>query len=198
MDSTTVGIVVAVGIVLVLWATSIHNRLRQLRNRVDNAYAQIDVQLKRRYDLIPNLVEVARGYMAHEASTLEAVTRARSQASQAANQARRHPGQAAAMASLHSAESALGASLGQLMVLTESYPELKADAQMHSLSEEITSTENRLGFARQAYNDEVLAYNDQASRFPDLIMARLIGFAHLDMLQSTQSEQERVAPKVRF
>ena len=198
MDSTTVGIVVAVGIVLVLWATSIHNRLRQLRNRVDNAYAQIDVQLKRRYDLIPNLVEVARGYMAHEASTLEAVTRARSQASQAANQARRHPGQAAAMASLYSAESALGASLGQLMVLTESYPELKADAQMHSLSEEITSTENRLGFARQAYNDEVLAYNDQASRFPDLIMARLIGFAHLDMLQSTQSEQERAAPKVRF
>ena len=196
--STTVWMAIGVAVVVVFWAAAVHNRLRQLRNRVDNAFAQIDVQLKRRHDLIPNLVEVARGYMAHESSTLEAVARARGQAAQAAAHARRHPGQAAAMASLAGAEAALGSSLGQLMVLTESYPELKADAQMHSLSEEITSTENRLGFARQAYNDEVLAYNDQASRFPDLIMARLIGFAHLDMLQSTQSEQERAAPKVRF
>ena len=182
--STTVWMAIGVAVVVVFWAAAVHNRLRQLRNRVDNAFAQIDVQLKRRHDLIPNLVEVARGYMAHESSTLEAVARAR--------------GQAAAMASLAGAEAALGSSLGQLMVLTESYPDLKADAQMQSLSEEITSTENRLGFARQAYNDEILAYNDQASQFPDLLIARLIGFAHLDMLQATESAQERAAPQVRF
>ncbi|HRF21652.1 LemA family protein [Comamonas denitrificans] len=196
--STTVWMAIGVAVVVVFWAAAVHNRLRQLRNRVDNAFAQIDVQLKRRHDLIPNLVEVARGYMAHESSTLEAVARARGQAAQAAAHARRHPGQAAAMASLAGAEAALGSSLGQLMVLTESYPDLKADAQMQSLSEEITSTENRLGFARQAYNDEILAYNDQASQFPDLLIARLIGFAHLDMLQATESAQERAAPQVRF
>ena len=196
--STTVWMAIGVAVVVVFWAAAVHNRLRQLRNRVDNAFAQIDVQLKRRHDLIPNLVEVARGYMAHESSTLEAVARARGQAAQAAAHARRHPGQAAAMASLAGAEAALGSSLGQLMVLTESYPDLKADAQMQSLSEEITSTENRLGFARQAYNDEILAYNDQASQFPDLLIARLIGFAHLDMLQDTESAQERAAPHVRF
>ena len=196
--STTVWMAIGVAVVVVFWAAAVHNRLRQLRNRVDNAFAQIDVQLKRRHDLIPNLDEVARGYMAHESSTLEAVARARGQAAQAAAHARRHPGQAAAMASLAGAEAALGSSLGQLMVLTESYPDLKADAQMQSLSEEITSTENRLGFARQAYNDEILAYNDQASQFPDLLIARLIGFAHLDMLQATESAQERAAPQVRF
>ena len=196
--STTVWMAIGVAVVVVFWAAAVHNRLRQLRNRVDNAFAQIDVQLKRRHDLIPNLVEVARGYMAHESSTLEAVARARGQAAQAAAHARRHPGQAAAMASLAGAEAALGSSLGQLMVLTESYPDLKADAQMQSLSEEITSTENRLGFARQAYNDEILAYNDQASQFPDLLIARLIGFAHLDMLQATESAQERAAPQVRI
>ena len=196
--STTVWMAIGVAVVVVFWAAAVHNRLRQLRNRVDNAFAQIDVQLKRRHDLIPNLVEVARGYMAHESSTLEAVARARGQAAQAAAHARRHPGQAAAMASLAGAEAALGSSLGQLMVLTESYPDLKADAQMQNLSEEITSTENRLGFARQAYNDEILAYNDQASQFPDLLIARLIGFAHLDMLQATESAQERAAPQVRF
>ena len=196
--STTVWMAIGVAVVVVFWAAAVHNRLRQLRNRVDNAFAQIDVQLKRRHDLIPHLVEVARGYMSHESSTLEAVARARGQAAQAAAHARRHPGQAAAMASLAGAEAALGSSLGQLMVLTESYPDLKADAQMQSLSEEITSTENRLGFARQAYNDEILAYNDQASQFPDLLIARLIGFAHLDMLQATESAQERAAPQVRF
>ena len=196
--STTVWMAIGVAVVVVFWAAAVHNRLRQLRNRVDNAFAQIDVQLKRRHDLIPNLVEVARGYMAHESSTLEAVARARGQAAQAAAHARRHPGQAAAMASLAGAEAALGSSLGQLMVLTESYPDLKADAQMQSLSDEITSTENRLGFARQAYIDEILAYNDQASQFPDLLIARLIGFAHLDMLQATESAQERAAPQVRF
>ncbi len=197
MDTTTL-IVVGIGVVLVLWAIAVYNRLRQLRNRVDNAFAQIDVQLKRRYDLIPNLVEVARGYMAHEASTLEAVARARNQAVQASQHLRSHAHDGKALAALTAAERVLGSDLGRLMMVMESYPDLKADAQMRDLSEEIASTENRLGFARQAYNDEVLAYNDQASSFPDLIVARLVGFAHLDMLQATHSEQERAAPQVRF
>ena len=196
--STTVWMAIGVAVVVVFWAAAVHNRLRQLRNRVDNAFAQIDVQLKRRHDLIPNLVEVARGYMAHESSTLEAVARARGQAAQAAAHARRHPGEAAAPARLARAEGGFGGTPGRVVGRAESYPDLKADAQMQSLSEEITSTENRLGFARQAYNDEILAYNDQASQFPDLLIARLIGFAHLDMLQATESAQERAAPQVRF
>ncbi len=196
--STTVWMAIGVAVVVVFWAAAVHNRLRQLRNRVDNAFAQIDVQLKRRHDLIPNLVEVARGYMAHESSTLEAVARARGQAAQAGAQARRPPGQAGGRGTRAGGGGGLGGGLGPVGGLTESYPDLKADAQMQSLSEEITSTENRLGFARQAYNDEILAYNDQASQFPDLLIARLIGFAHLDMLQATESAQERAAPQVRF
>ncbi|CAB5686429.1 LemA family [Delftia tsuruhatensis] len=181
-----------------IWAVVTYNRLRQLHNRVENAYGQIDVQLKRRHDLIPNLVEVARGYMAHEAQTLEAVARARSQAVGAASTAREHPGQAGAMGALAMAEQALGGSLGRLMALSEAYPELRADERMQSLAEEIASTENRIGFARQAYNDQVLEYNDRSSRFPDLLIARLLGFAHLQMLQATQSSEERLAPQVRF
>lgn len=185
-------------IVIVLWATVVYNRLRQGRNRVENAYAQIDVQLKRRYDLIPNLVEVARAYMQHEAGTLEAVIRARCYAQGAADTARSHPGQAGAMGALVMAEQSLGGQMGRLMVLTEAYPELKADARMQSLSEEIASAENRIGFARQAYNDQVLAYNDQAGRFPDLLVARVMGFTHLDMLAATSGAQERTVPQVRF
>ena len=196
--STTVWMAIGVAVVVVFWAAAVHNRLRQLRNRVDNAFAQIDVQLKRRHDLIPNLVEVARGYMAHESSTLEAVARARGQAAQAGGPARRHPRPAAAPGRPGRAGAGVGGRRGPAGGATESYPDLKADAQMQSLSEEITSTENRLGFARQAYNDEILAYNDQASQFPDLLIARLIGFAHLDMLQATESAQERAAPQVRF
>ncbi|WP_417034287.1 LemA family protein [Comamonas kerstersii] len=191
-------VVLAWLVVLALWGAAVYNRLRLLRNRVENAWSQIDVQLKRRHDLIPNLVEVARGYMQHEASTLEAVARARSQAVQASEALRGHTGQAQALGALAAAEQALGSSLGRLMVVAEAYPELKADAQMQSLSEEIASTENRIGFARQAYNDEVMAFNNKASQFPDLIWARLLGFAHMDMLQSTMNEQERQAPSVRF
>lgn len=195
---TTAFIIVAILLVLAVWATAVYNRLRTLRNRVENAWSQIDVQLKRRYDLIPNLVEVARGYMQHEAATLEAVARARSQAYSAAEGVRGHAGEAQALGALAVAEQALGSSLGRLMVVAEAYPALKADAQMQSLSEEIASTENRIGFARQAYNDDVMAFNDKASQFPDLIWARLLGFAHMDMLQSTSSAQERQAPQVRF
>lgn len=182
--------------ILAVWAVTVYNRLQRLRNLVANAWGQIDVQLKRRYDLIPNLVEVAKGYLAHEAATLEAVTQARRQAVQAAEQARSDDRRS--QQALEQAEHGLSASLGRLLVVSEAYPELKADAQMQRLSEEIVNTENRIGFARQAYNDQVLAYNDQAREFPDLLLARLLGFAPLDELQATSSAQERQAPQVRF
>lgn len=191
-------IALAVGVVIVVWAIAIYNKLRVRKNEVENAFAQIDVQLKRRHDLIPNLVEVARGYMQHEAQTLEAVIRARGAAVSAADKARQSPGQAQAMGALMVAEQALGGQMGRLMALAEAYPALKADAQMKQLSEEITSTENRIGFARQAYNDQVLDFNNDAGQFPDLIVARLAGFAHLEMLASTQNEQERAVPQVKF
>ena len=191
-------IVLGLVLVIALWAVGVYNRLRSQKNQVENAFAQIDVQLKRRYDLIPNLVEVARGYMQHEASTLEAVTRARNQAVAASDALRSHARDGKALAAFSVAEQALGGDLGRLMMTVEAYPDLKADAQMQSLSEEIASTENRIGFARQAFNDQVLAFNDRASQFPDVIVARLLGFAHMGMLESTTSAQERTAPQVRF
>jgi LemA protein len=191
-------IVLGLVVIIALWAVGVYNRLRTQKNQVENAFAQIDVQLKRRYDLIPNLVEVARGYMQHEASTLEAVTRARNQAVAASDALRSHTRDGKALAAFSAAEQVLGGDLGRLMMTVEAYPDLKADAQMQSLSEEIASTENRIGFARQAFNDQVLAFNDRASQFPDLIVARLLGFAHMGMLESTTSAQERTAPQVRF
>lgn len=196
--SATACIVLALVAVVVIWAIAVYNRLVQLRNRIANAFGQIDVQLKRRYDLVPNLVEVARGYLAHEAATLEAVIKARGQAQGAAAAARAAPTSASAIGALAVAEQALGGSLGRLMMVAESYPELKADATMQSLSEELTSTENRLGFARQAYNDQVLDFNDQAAQFPAIVVARLLGFPTAPMLESTRSEEERAAPKVQF
>lgn len=196
--SATAWIVLALVAVVVIWAVAVYNRLVQLRNRIANAFGQIDVQLKRRYDLVPNLVEVARGYLAHEAATLEAVIKARGQAQGAAAAARAAPTSAGAMGALAVAEQALGGSLGRLMMVAESYPELKADATMQSLSEELTSTENRLGFARQAYNDQVLDFNDQAAQFPAIVVARLLGFPTAPMLESTRSDEERAAPKVQF
>ena len=196
--SATAWIVLALVAVVVIWAIAVYNRLVQLRNRIANAFGQIDVQLKRRYDLVPNLVEVARGYLAHEAATLEAVIKARGQAQGAAAAARAAPTSASAMGALAVAEQALGGSLGRLMMVAESYPELKADATMQSLSEELTSTENRLGFARQAYNDQVLDFNDQAAQFPAIVVARLLGFPTAPMLESTRSAEERAAPKVQF
>ena len=196
--SATAWIVLGLIAVLVVWGVSVYNRLVQLRNRIANAFGQIDVQLKRRYDLIPNLVEVAKGYLAHEAVTLEAVIKARGQAQGAAAAVRAEPGSASAMGALAAAEGVLGGSLGRLMVVAEAYPELKADATMQSLSEELTSTENRLGFARQAYNDQALEFNDAATQFPDLVVARLLGFPPAPMLESTRSEEERAAPQVRF
>jgi LemA protein len=191
-------VVVALLVVAAAWAARVYNRLVQHRNRIANAFGQIDVQLKRRHDLVPNLVEVARRYLAHEAATLQAVTQARGAALGAADAARAAPTHAATIGALTAAEQALGGSLGRLLVVAEDYPELKADASMRSLSEELASTENRIGFARQAYNDQVLAFNDAATRFPDLLVARLAGFAPAAMLQSTQSAAERAAPRVAF
>ena len=196
--TTSAWIVLGLAVAAVVWGVGVYNRLVQLRNRIANAFGQIDVQLKRRYDLIPNLVEVARGYLTHEAATLEAVIQARGQALGAAGTARAAPGNASALGALAAAEGVLGGALGRLMVVAEAYPDLKADATMQSLSEELTSTENRLGFARQAYNDQVLEFNDKAAQFPDLIVARLLGFPTVPMLESTRSEEERAAPKVRF
>ena len=196
--STTAWIVLVVVVAALVWAVAVYNRLVQLRNRIANAFGQIDVQLKRRYDLIPNLVEVAKGYLAHEAATLEAVIKARGQAQGAAAAVRANPADTGAMGALAVAEGALGGTLGRLMGVAESYPELKADATMQSLSEELTSTENRLGFARQAYNDQALEFNNAATQFPELIVARLLGFSPAPMLESTRSDDERAAPQVRF
>lgn len=180
------------------WAIAAYNRLVRLRNRIANAFGQIDVQLKRRHDLVPNLVEVARGYLQHEAATLQAVVAARGQAQGAASAARAAPTDARALGALALAEGALGGSLGRLMVVAEAYPALKADAAMQSLSEELTSTENRIGFARQAFNDQALEFNNEATQFPVLVVARLLGFAPAPMLASTRSEAERTVPQVQF
>jgi LemA protein len=191
-------VTLAVALIVILWAVAAYNRLVELRNQIANAFGQIDVQLKRRYDLIPNLVEVARKYVSHEAETLEAVIRARGLAVGAADAARAKPADAAAIGALASAEQQLTGSLGRLMVLRENYPQLRADQTLQNLSEEITSTENRVGFARQAYNDQVLEFNTAAQSFPALIVARLCSFTPAAMLKSTQSAAEREAPRVQF
>ncbi len=180
-----------IGVVIVLWAIYAYNRLIALRNRIANAHGQIDVQLRRRYDLIPNLVETARKYMQHERETLEAVTLARARAVSANDALRAQPSNAAAAGALAHAEGVLGLGLGRLLALTESYPELKADETLRDLREELTSTENRVAFTRQAYNDEVLAFNDSVQSFPDLIVAKLFSFEAAGMLRSTDNAQQR-------
>lgn len=189
---------IAAAVVVGLYAITVYNHLVRLRNAMANAFAQIDVQLKRRYDLVPNLVEVARKYMQHERETLEAVITARNQARTAATQAKAHPELAAGMLALGSAEGVLGGALGRLMAVAEAYPELKADQTMRELSEELQSTENRIGFARQAFNDAVLTFNDRAGQFPANLVAKVLGFAQAAMLESTESPEERKAPRVQF
>ena len=191
-------IVMAVLAVIFFWAVGVYNRLMRLKNQVANAFGQIDVQLKRRYDLIPNLVEVARKYLQHEAETLEAVIAARNQAQSAEKGAAANPLNAGALGALAGAEQLLGGALGRLFAVVEDYPELKADQNMRELTEELTHTENRVGFARQAYNDQVLEYNDAALHFPTIIVARLLGFIALEVLASTANDEERRAPKVQF
>jgi LemA protein len=191
-------IVLGVVVVIAFWAVSIYNRLVQLRNRFKNAFAQIDVQLKRRYDLIPNLVETAKGYIKHERETLEAVIKARNQAVTAANAAGANPGNPAAMQGLSQAEGQLTGVLGRLFALSESYPDLKANQNMLAIQEELSSTENKVAFARQAFNDSVMEYNTKRESFPDTIFAGMFGFSAAELLQATESAEERKAPQVKF
>lgn len=196
----TDGIWLGVGLGVLLYVAVAYNRFIRQRNQVLNAFAQIDVQLKRRYDLVPNLVEVARQYMQHERETLEAVTRARQQASVAAGRLQGGPATAEASvgASWMAADAALSGALGRLMVVAEAYPELKADARMAELSEELHSTENRIGYARQSYNDVVLRFNNSVEQFPANLVARLFNFQTRAMLEATESAEERRAPRVQF
>jgi LemA protein len=191
-------IFLAIIIALAFWAVGIYNRLVQLRNRFKNSYAQIDVQLKRRYDLIPNLVEAAKGYLTHERQTLEAVIAARGAAIGAAQKAAAAPGDPAAMQGLAQAEGVLGGAMGRLMAVFEAYPDLKANQNILQVQEELTSTENKVAFARQAYNDTVMEYNTKRESFPDTVFAGMFGFKEASLLEATKSEEERAAPKVSF
>lgn len=190
-------VIVVVLLVLALWVVGIYNRLVELRNRFKNAFAQIDVQLKRRHDLIPNLVETVKGYMAHERQTLEAVISARSAAVTAQQKAAANPADADAMKNLSGAEGALTGVLGRLMVLTEAYPDLKANENMRQLTEELTSTENKVAFARQAYNDSVTTYKTYRETFPPVLFAGMFGF-HDAAFFEIENAAQREAPKVSF
>jgi LemA protein len=194
-----IGLLVLVLIVVVAIAVvaGIYNKLVTLRNRYKNAYAQIDVQLKRRYDLIPNLVETAKGYMKHESSTLEAVTQARNIAFTASHAAASNPGDPDAVKSLASAEAGLGGALSRLMMVSEQYPDLKANQNMMQLTEELTSTENKISFARQAYNDSVMAYNTDREVFPSNLIAGTFNFSAAELFVIDKPEQKD-APKVSF
>ncbi|GIW73620.1 MAG: hypothetical protein KatS3mg103_0142 [Phycisphaerales bacterium] len=194
-----VGVVAFVGLGGIGWLIAIYNKLTQLRELVKNAFAQIEVQLKRRHDLIPNLVEAVKGMMSHERQTLEAVMAARNQAVTGLDKAAANPGDPQAMRELGAAESALTGALGRLMAVVEAYPDLKADTSMHNLMEEITSTENRVAFARQAYNDSVTRYNITRKKFPAVVVAPLIGHGKdLGLLEMPDSAQIQDAPKVSF
>jgi len=188
-------LVVVVG--LILFLVGLYNNLVKLRNRFENAFAQIDVQLKRRYDLIPNLVETAKAYLKHERETLEAVISARNQASAARETAAEKPGDAGAMRGLMGAEALLGGALGRLFAVAEAYPDLKANQNMMQLSEELTTTENKIAFARQAYNDSVMNYNVARESFPAVLVAASLGFNEAELFE-IEDEAIREAPKVSF
>ena len=191
-------IIIGVIVAAAIWAIMIYNGLVALRNRFKNAFSQIDVQLKRRYDLIPNLVETAKGYLKHERETLEAVIKARNQAISASQAAAASPGNPAAMQQLGQAEGALSGVLGRLFALAEAYPDLKANQNMMAIQEELSSTENKVAFARQAFNDAVMEYNTKRESFPDIVLASMLGFGPAELLQATESAEERKAPKVSF
>ena len=181
----------AVLLALVAWGVVVFNRFVALRNRYQNAYAQIDVQLKRRYDLIPNLVAATRAYLAHERQTLEAVIAARQRASDASQLVRRRPQDGDALVALDAAENALASPLARLMALVEQYPALQADDTVHRLTEELGTTENRIAFARQAFNDQVMGYNTELESFPASLIATTFGFRRVNTLRATVSAQER-------
>lgn len=188
-----IGAIALIGIIIV----GIYNSLVRLRNMYKNAYSQIDVQLKRRYDLIPNLVETAKAYMGHERQTLEAVIAARNTASSAREAAAANPGDPAMLQKLGQAEAGLGGVLGRLFAVSEAYPDLKANQNMMQLSEELTTTENKVAFARQAYNDSVLSYNNKREVFPNNIIAGMFSFNEAALFE-VKAESEREAPKVQF
>jgi LemA protein len=183
---------------VVFWVIGAYNRLVSLRNAFKNAFAQIDVQLKRRYDLIPNLVETAKAYMKHERETLEAVIRARAGALAANTAAAADPGNAEAMKQLVAAEGTLTGALGKLFALAEAYPDLKANQNMMQLSEELTSTENKISFARQAFNDSVMTYNTAVEQFPSNVIAGLFSFRVAELLAATESAEEKKPVRVQF
>ena len=183
---------------IVFWVVGAYNRLVSLRNKFKNAFAQIDVQLKRRYDLIPNLVETAKAYMKHERETLENVIRARNSAVTANTAAAADPGSAQAIQGLVVAEGSLSGALSKLFALAEAYPDLKANQNMMQLTEELTGTENKISFARQAFNDSVMSYNTAVQQFPTNVIAGAFTFAQAELLQSTESEEEKQAVRVQF
>ena len=195
----TIVAIVVVGVILLilLWCIAAYNKLVVGRNRVKNGFAQIDVQLNRRYDLIPNLVETAKGYMKHERETLEAVTEARNQAASAAQAVAGDPTNASAMQALSGAEGSLLGALGKLNVTMEAYPDLKASANMLQVQEELTTTENKVAFSRQAYNDAVMQFNVQRESFPDSIIANMFNFNEAQMFE-VKDEAVREVPKVDF
>jgi LemA protein len=195
MTLTIIAIVIVACVLLVI---SLYNQLVTHRNRYKNAFSQIDVQLKRRYDLIPNLVEVVKKYMQHERETLEAVVKARNSAVSASQQASGNPGDPALMKGLASAEAALTGALGKLFALSENYPDLKANQNMMQLQEELSTTENRIAFSRQAFNDAVMGYNIAREKFPGNIIAGTFNFKEAQLLESTESSEEKKAPKVTF
>ena len=186
--------------VVAFWAVGIYNGLVRARNAFRNAFAQIDVQLQRRFDLIPNLVETAKGYLQHERNTLEAVIAARGAAMAGLSAAKARPGDPAAMAELASTQGMLEGALGRLMVVAEAYPDLKANQNMMQLTEELSSTENRVAFARQAFNDSVMAYNNKRETFPSSVVAGMFNFSEASLLEipADQQAQVRMAPKVEF
>ena len=194
-----IALLVLLGLIVVLFfvVVAMYNGLVTLRNRFKNAFAQIDVQLKRRYDLIPNLVETAKGYMSHERETLEAVIQARNQAAAAGKAAAQNPADGQAMAGLVGAEGALTGALGRLFALSEAYPDLKANQNMMQLTEELTSTENKISFARQAYNDAVTVYNTGREVFPKNIIANMFNFMAATLFEVEDAAQKE-APKVSF
>lgn len=195
----TLIIIGVVLLVLILWIVGIYNSLVRFKNRYQNAFSQIEVQLKRRYDLIPNLVETAKGYMKHESETLEAVTAARNQAAGGLSDAAKNPGDATAMKALAGGETALNGAMGRLFAVMESYPDLKASQNMMQVQEELTSTENKVAFSRQAYNDAVMAFNTYRQTFPPVIFAGMFGYgSDASLLEYEDAEAIKEAPKVSF
>lgn len=195
---TTVIILLVILAILIIWPVSIYNKLVALRNRFINGFSQIDVQLKRRYDLIPNLIETAKAYMKHERETLEAVINARNQAQQAEKSVAGDPTNPESIQELERSEKSLSGALGQFFALSESYPDLKANQNMMQLTEELTSTENKISFARQAFNDAVMNYNTAREKFPNVLIANMFGFSKASQFQLEAPDVERQAPKVSF